>query len=166
MPDLDWPALVAHSHRLAAYLPVRFDWLGWADAEDIAAEALARAWRHRDDLIAERAEAWLNRIAFNLAKDLARRWYRRVEAPSLDALAAVVPCDADGPDRITERRETVAEVRAVLSLLPDAHRRALIASADGYSSHWSQSLGIPASTARTHAFRGRAEFRSYWRDVA
>src|SRR5262249_17252388 len=64
-----------------------------ADAEDVAQEALARAWRHVDHYARGRPfESWLHRIVFNLAMER-RRQYMKVSFYSLDAL---VIADATG----------------------------------------------------------------------
>jgi RNA polymerase sigma factor (sigma-70 family) len=89
-------------------------------AEELAQEALVRVWERWDRVAAmDRPDAWLHRVAFNLA----RSWFRRRGAerraqqrsgPTADAY--VLP---DAPDAVA--------VRAAVALLAPRQRAAVVA---------------------------------------
>jgi RNA polymerase sigma-70 factor (ECF subfamily) len=99
-------------------------------AEEIAQEALIRAWRNADSYDARLGSVsnWLLTITRNLAIDA----LRRKSAQSTDPSAAVF---LDQPAQCAEPvdRAIVADdtdrVRAALRLLPDEQRRALLLAA-------------------------------------
>jgi RNA polymerase sigma-70 factor (ECF subfamily) len=104
-----------------------------ADAEDVAQEALVRAYTHLAELHeAEDFGPWLRRIAVNLSLNLLRR-RGRIRFESLDAPAEVAPA---GRDPVDERRPSPEEevleaaqwanLEAVLRQLPDALRVAVV----------------------------------------
>lgn len=95
---------------------------GGSDAEDLAQEAVVRAWCALQSYRAEAPfEAWLCRIAVNVAHDYHRSaWRRRVllcdtGQPETDALG---PC----PVGESERRDLQRRVRQAVSRLPEGQR--------------------------------------------
>jgi RNA polymerase sigma-70 factor (ECF subfamily) len=119
-----------------------------ATAEDVAAEALARAyahWEHIESL--PWMEAWVLRVTTNLALDVARR--RR---PVLDA-----PPSLDAEDAIATRLAMVA----ALARLPRRQREAiaLYYLAGLSAEEVADVLGLSAGTVKSHLHRGLAALR-------
>lgn len=139
-----FPGLFIAAYRLALRL------LGSpAEAEDVAAEAVARAlvrWERIGDL--PYREAWVARVATNLAIDQLRR--RR--APQ----AAVEP-GADPTDATALR----LALGAALAALPRRQREviALRYLVDLEEQDVARALGISINSVKKHASRGRAALR-------
>jgi RNA polymerase sigma factor (sigma-70 family) len=130
-----------------------------AEAEDIASEALARAyadWPKIRDL--PHRDGWVLRTAANLSIDIARHharspWRRlgvfnRGEAPSRQSVEEVVA------NRMT--------VTAALSRLPRRQREALALRylGDFSIAETAELMGLGTETVRTHLARGLAAMRS------
>jgi RNA polymerase sigma factor (sigma-70 family) len=121
-------------------------------AEDVAQEALLRAWRHAASFDPRRGTVatWLLAITRNLAIDALRvRRPTAVDPASLPGLhrAAAKP----SPDETPGLRDDAAHIRAMLGDLPDEQRRALVMSGLlGYTAREiSEAEGIPLGTAKT-----------------
>lgn len=95
-----------------------------AEAEDVAQEAMLRAWTHAAGFDPARAElsAWLHRIAVNLAIDR-RRASRRMTALSED-----LPDAAAGAAAAVEQRERRGLLARAVARLPDRQRAAVLLS--------------------------------------
>lgn len=119
-----------------------------AAAEDVAAEALARAYAHWSKVgpLAHR-DGWVLRVATNLAIDAARRLPRGVPVhdPEDPADAAVVRMALVAALRSLPRRQRQAVALRYLTGLPNDQ----VAAA----------LGISASSTSTHLRRGLAALR-------
>ena len=118
-----------------------------AEAEDVAQEALARAylaWRR----IAGYADAWVARVATNLAIDRWRRRVRAVPAP---------PAEGSHDPQLAERVDLLRALRA----LPRRQREvvALRYLADQSEESVARALGCSVGTVKTHASRGLAALR-------
>ena len=119
-------------------------------AEDVAAEALARAyarWEHVENL--PYRDAWVLRVASNVAIDVTRRRRRRV--------APVAVAEADPSDAAATRVALVAALRA----LPDRQRDVVVLRylSDLPEEAVAASLGISAGTVKTHLSRGLTSLR-------
>ena len=93
------------------------------EAEDVAQEAMLRAWRQAPGWVSGRAkfDTWLHRVALNLCYDRLRR---RREIPT-DA----VPDRRDegaAPDRGLLAADVGAAVNSALARLPDRQREAIV----------------------------------------
>lgn len=119
--------------------------VGDADgAADIASEAVARAfvrWRRVEDY----AEAWVTRVAINLALDAVRR--RRIP------VVWAGPAPAPTPDRVV--------LKAELARLPRRHRQALVLRflLDLDEEATARTLGLSIGTVHTHVTRDLARLR-------
>jgi RNA polymerase sigma-70 factor (ECF subfamily) len=130
-----------------------------ADAEDVAQEALLRAYRKFHRLRdAKRFRAWLVRIAFRLALD---RWRsaRRRERRETDW---AVPEHRPAPPTVEEiavSNEFQARLERALEELPDKLRLVLLLSAiQGYTlEEVSGMLGIPMGTVKSRLFFARRQ---------
>jgi RNA polymerase sigma-70 factor (ECF subfamily) len=127
-------------------------------ADEIAQEAMVKAWEHRSELRAiEAVGPWLFRIAINCCI-VWQRGERRAAA-SLEVLA-----DGAGwePPVIEEliRRDTIREVRRALADLPIQSRVAVLMNAMGYrGSEIAEFLSLPESTIRGRLARARDRLR-------
>lgn len=118
---------------------------GSADAEDVAAEALARLYVRRARLFDEAdVGAWVVRVATNLAIDYLRRQHRR-------GLTRPVSTD---PSEVSDRRLVVAQA---VARLPRRQRQvvALRYFADMPDREIANTLDMNIATVRTHLQRAR-----------
>ena len=93
------------------------------EAEDVAQEAMLRAWRQAPRWVPGQAkfDTWLHRVGLNLCYDrLRRRREIATEAPP-DR-----PDDGPAPDRGLLAMETGARVEAALAKLPERQREAIV----------------------------------------
>ena len=94
------------------------------EAEDVAQEALLRAWRHaprwRSDGAA-RFDTWLHTVVLNLCRDRLRR---RRESPVAEPPEQVDP--SPSAQRTLEAGETSRRVQAALASLPERQREAIL----------------------------------------
>lgn len=180
MPDLDWPTLVAYSRQMSGWLRLRHPRLTAEDVQDIAIEALMRAWLHRASIDGEQnVRGWLkvtaDRIAIDLLRYRGRRpWFsldvdardnghlrRRDEETTVD-----VPDPAETPEMAALRAETVAEVRAVLAELSADDRACLLACTSDTMMRAATMLGLPLPAFKSRYYRAVRRFRARWLDVA
>jgi RNA polymerase sigma-70 factor (ECF subfamily) len=121
-------------------------------AEDVAQEALLRAWRHAGSFDPRRGSVatWLLTITRNLAIDVVR--VRRPIAVDPEAILAFEkPVGEPGPDDLAVLSDDVGRLQLALALLPIEQRRALVmAGLLGYTAREvSEAEGIPLGTAKT-----------------
>jgi RNA polymerase sigma-70 factor, ECF subfamily len=136
---------------------------GWspadlAEAEDLVQEALARASARWSRLRAyDLPEAWVRRVALNLAADRTRRLRRR-----LAALARVGP----PPAVVPPASEDALAVAAALRTLPLPHRQVLVLHylADLSVDQVARELGVRPSTVRGRLARARRVLAAHLTD--
>ena len=121
----------------------------WADAEDVAAEALARTyarWSKVREL--PHLDAWVLRVTGNLAIDVMRRRTRRHPAPA-DTAAA--------PDTTLLR----LALAVALQSLPRRQREVIVLRylTDLSEDDVALALGISPATVRTHVHRAFVQLR-------
>jgi RNA polymerase sigma-70 factor (ECF subfamily) len=121
-------------------------------AEDVAQEALLRAWRHGAAYDARRGSVatWLLAIARNLAIDAMRVRRPRVIDPDV-LLGMALSDDRAGPPEMTIARDDAYELRLALRDLPEEQRRAIVlAGIAGLSAREvAEAECIPLGTAKT-----------------
>ena len=169
--DLDaaFPALVAgHQDRLYTIV-LRL--LGdRRDAEEVAQDALVRAFRAMAGYPAERTASlrlrpWLAAIAVNLARNRRRRLDDRRPPNQLEPLLdAGLDPPGDGrsrPDATSDRRETQRELAvALLHLTPAVRSAIVLRHVDGLSvAETAEALGRPEGTVKAQVHRGLRELR-------
>jgi RNA polymerase sigma-70 factor (ECF subfamily) len=141
-------------------------------AVEVAQEAFFRAWQQYEALRAyERPEAWLYRVATNLAISQLRRRAplsfsslaarQRAETPQRDELAAG-ELFASGADLERDAAERDV-IERILRALPERHRAALLLSAQGFTGdEIAAALGATPANARQMLRRARERFRSLY----
>jgi len=137
--------------RRVAYRPA-YRLLGdRAAAEDVAAEALARAFA-RWSSVASHAEAWVVTVATNLALDVGRR--RTQAASSRHQLV-----ESAEPDHQIEVR---MDLQRALLRLPRRQREvvALRFLGDFSERDTASALGLDVGTVKSHSARGLARLRT------
>jgi RNA polymerase sigma-70 factor (ECF subfamily) len=132
-------------------------------AEDIAQEAMLRAWRHAQVFDHRRASVatWILTITRNLAVD-ALRVRRAVPVDPSELLAAGLVSGASSPEEGAESSEIRSRVRSALASLPVEQRRALVlAAVYGYTAaEVSNVESIPLGTAKTRIRSGLIKMRA------
>jgi len=146
-PEVDWPARVrafilfrsknedlarkqaaverlfeTHFERVARYIAIRIG--NMSDAEDLASEVFVRALKTVDTYKETGApmEAWLFRIAHNIAIDYLRQKGRRPAVP----LDETLPLAArDNPTEDVERDQEVEELKKAVAQLTEAQKQVL-----------------------------------------
>jgi len=147
--DAAFAGLAAVAHRVAYRL------LGdRGDAEEIAQEALARAYA-RWGRVEGHAEAWVARVAANLALDDHRR--RSRVRRHAEGAPAGPGADPDRTEGLVSRLELVAGLRA----LPRRQREVVVLRylADASEADTAALLGCTPGTVKQHASRGLAALR-------
>jgi RNA polymerase sigma-70 factor (ECF subfamily) len=165
-----FPTLVeAHQDRLYS---IALRLLGdRRDAEEVAQDALVRAYRAmhgypRERIAALRLRPWLASIAVNLARNRRRRLDDRQPPGSLEPmLEAGFDPPVDGrsnPASTADRRETRDELAAALLTLGPAVRAAVVLRhVDGLSvAETAEALGRPEGTIKAQVHRGLRDLRA------
>ena len=137
----------------------------WADAEDLTASAFLRAFRalsgyDRERIAGLRTRPWLLTILLNAWRNQVRTAARRprevldAEPPEREARGASAEAQA-------ERHETSRELAALLDLLPDRQRVAVVLRyvADLPIAEVASVLGCPPGTAKSNVSRGLRRLR-------
>jgi RNA polymerase sigma-70 factor, ECF subfamily len=128
-----------------------------ADAEDVAQEALLRAYRQFDGLRdVRRFRAWLVRIAFRLALDRARSARRRELRESEWARPARTAAPQTA-EELAASSEFQEHFDHAFEELPEKLRLALLLSAmEGHTfEEVAAMLGLPVGTVKSRVFVGR-----------
>ncbi len=132
-------------------------------AEDIAQEALVRAWRHAPVYDARRGavSTWVLTIARNLAID-ALRSRRAVPTDPDDLIGLGLVSNEPAPDDAAVRTDAARTLRVAIATLPGDQRRALVLSAFyGYTAaQVGEHEGIPLGTAKTRIRTAMVRLRS------
>ena len=132
-------------------------------AEDVAQEALTRAWRHAQAYDPRRGSVatWLLTITRNLAVDAVRLRRADPRAPT-DVVDLAGASDGRGPADVAVANHEGREVRMALARLPAEQRRAIVLSAfHGRTAREIAELeGIPLGTAKTRIRNGLLRLRA------
>jgi len=130
-----------------------------ADAEDVAQEALLRAYRRFDRLRDRtRFRGWLVRIAFRIALDRLRSAKRREQRDTLWSEPANQPRVATAED-LAASAEFQEHLERALAELPEKFRIVLLLAAmEGHTiEEVAALLGIPVGTVKSRLFFGKKQ---------
>lgn len=120
--DADAYRLLVERHVDRAYALALRTLRNPTDAEDVAQEALIKAWTHRHSWQAGKAKfsTWLYRVVFNRCIDLKRM-------PSNSCIDDVSEPEDDTPDSVDtiQRRQVFDRLGDALSTMPEQQRAAL-----------------------------------------
>jgi RNA polymerase sigma-70 factor (ECF subfamily) len=141
------------------------------DAEEVAQDALLRAFRAMREYPRERVEAlrlrpWLASITVNLARNRRRRHGDRHPPGSLEPMVEagfdVRAGSLATPETTADRRETQRELaRALLRLTPAVRAAVVLRHVDGLSvAETAEALGRPEGTIKAQVHRGLRELRA------
>ena len=128
-----------------------------ADAEDVAQEALLRAYKSFERLRdRNRFRGWLVRISFRLALDRLRSAKRREQRDTLWADPAHLPSQANAED-VAASNQFQSHLERALEELPEKLRLALLLSAmEGHTiQEISEMVGVPVGTVKSRIFLAR-----------
>jgi RNA polymerase sigma-70 factor (ECF subfamily) len=130
-----------------------------ADAEDVAQEAILRAYRRFDGLRDRtRFRAWLVRITFRLALDRCKSYKRREQRETLWARPERL-----APPRNAEELAVAAEFQSRLERAVDelAEKHRMVVVLCGLEGHTIEEvavlLGVPVGTVKSRLFFGRKQ---------
>ena len=138
-----------------------------AVAEDVAQEALLRAWRHAASFDARKGTVatWLLSIVRHLAIDTLRM--RRMDPFDPDRLQPLLTSlSVDDPARAAEHDDDAGRLRTALAGLPPDQRRAVVLAAYGGLSAAEVAAAdrIPLGTAKTRIRAGLRRLRVAYTD--
>jgi RNA polymerase sigma-70 factor (ECF subfamily) len=129
------------------------------DAEDVAQEAVIRAWQALPRYRGEGSlSSWSWTIVRNLCAEASRRRQARHRAEVVNL--ALYPRIPVRPEDVALKRMLLAEVLVALGELPALQREALSAVAAGYSGHELAAVyQVAPVTVRANASKGRSSLR-------
>jgi RNA polymerase sigma-70 factor (ECF subfamily) len=169
---MDAFAMVLEQQR-PRLLRLAFGWTRDPDeAEDIAQEAILRAYRKRAQFQPQtNITAWTAVIARNIAINRFRRFHRNREVVSLDGLreresgVALVPDPHEDrhPEAAFWKREQEERIAKAMERLSPDHREVLRRAAleDRPYEEVARDLDIPIGTVRSRLFRARESLRRH-----
>lgn len=135
------------------------------DAEDLAQEAIIRAYEAFDRFDGQNFKAWILRITTNLYINRYRSQQRAPQLASMEEeyVAEPMSSELEEPDRLVFDEMLGAEVEEALAQVPEDFRLAVILSdLEGMSyQEIADATGVPVGTVRSRLARGRAALRKH-----
>jgi RNA polymerase sigma-70 factor, ECF subfamily len=140
------------------------------DAEDLAQEAIVRAYEAFDRFDGTNFKAWMLRIVTNLYINKYRQRQRGPQVGSLEEEGMVEPMATEGeiPDRLLFDNLVSAEVEEALGKVPVDFRMAVVLSdIEGLSyQEIADATAVPIGTVRSRLARGRSMLRKQLQEFA
>ena len=125
------------------------------DAQDAVQEAFVRSWNHRNQLPEVRdVEAWVYRIAFNVAKDIRKTaWNQRRKSLPVDI--SFMPAKENTPGDIVAENEQIQLLRERIAALEEPDKEVFLLRQNGDLTYQqiAELLGIPEGTVKTRMRR-------------
>jgi len=122
-----------------------------SDAQDAIQEAFLRCWNHREQLPEiENLNAWIYRIALNVAKDMQKAaWKRRRK--SLPGDLSSMTGKESTPDEIAAENEEIQLLRKRIAELDEPDKEVFLLRQNGNLTYRQigELLGIPEGTVKT-----------------
>jgi len=133
------------------------------DAEDLAQEAIVRAYDAFERFDGSNFKAWMLRIVTNLYINRYRQRQRGPQLGSLEDEGAIEPVssETDLPDRLLFDNAVGSEIEEALAKVPEDFRMAVILSdIEGLSyQEIADATDVPIGTVRSRLARGRSLLR-------
>jgi RNA polymerase sigma-70 factor (ECF subfamily) len=133
------------------------------EAEDLAQEAIVRAYDAYERFDGSNFKAWMLRIVTNLYINKYRQRQRGPQLGSLDeeGVAEPISAEAEVPDRVLFDNTLGAEIEQALASVPVDFRTAVILSdIEGLSyQEIADATNVPVGTVRSRLARGRSMMR-------
>ena len=117
-------AFQKYNESLVRYLSVRL--CSRRDAEEVAQEAYARMLKLDESDTISHMQAYLFKIASNIAIDRMRSQGRQPQHLSFDGVGDGIPAPAEAVDRIVGAREQLSLIREIVAELPPKCRKAFL----------------------------------------
>lgn len=140
------------------------------EAEDLAQEAMVRAFDAFDRFDGSNFKAWILRIVTNLYINKYRQRQRGPQVGSLDEEGVLEPMSdgAEIPDRVLFDQALGSEVEEALAQIPvDFRMTVLLSDVEGMSyQEIADATGVPIGTVRSRLARGRSMMRKALEDYA
>jgi len=140
------------------------------DAEDLAQEAIVRAYDAYDRFDGTNFKAWMLRIVTNLYINRYRQRQRGPQLGSLDDEGVIEPMSTETeiPDRVLFDNTVGAEIEEALAKVPEDFRMAVILSdiEDLSYQEIADAMNVPIGTVRSRIARGRSMLRKSLEDYA
>jgi RNA polymerase sigma-70 factor, ECF subfamily len=140
------------------------------DAEDLAQEAIVRAYDAFDRFDGTNFKAWMLRIVTNLYINRYRQRQRGPQLGSLDDEGVIEPMSVESeiPDRVLFDNTVGAEIEEALAKVPEDFRMAVVLSdiEDLSYQEIADAMGVPIGTVRSRIARGRSMLRKSLEDYA
>jgi RNA polymerase sigma-70 factor (ECF subfamily) len=140
------------------------------DAEDLAQEAIVRAYDAYDRFDGTNFKAWMLRIVTNLYINRYRQRQRGPQLGSLDDEGMIEPMSIESeiPDRVLFDNTVGAEIEEALAKVPEDFRMAVILSdiEDLSYQEIADVMNVPIGTVRSRIARGRSMLRKSLEDYA
>ena len=152
-------------HLDAAYRFARWLTRSSSDAEDIAQEAVLRAFRGFDGLRGADAKAWLLAIVRNCHLTAVAQQRRRAHVPlPEEGEGETLVSAAPGPESVSMRRDDARTLERLMAQLPEEHREVLVLREIeelGYRDIAAVTQ-VPIGTVMSRLARARAALKARW----
>ena len=131
------------------------------DANDALQETFIKCWRHRKrEPEVRNLKAWIFRVALNTGRDIRKTAWRRKRQP-LPQDEAVLESSQDGPQKIVENQEQLAQIGEAIKRLRPEEQEVFLLRQNGQMKYEeiADAIGIPLGTVKTRMRKALSELR-------